>query len=154
MCINIETKCQSGLVWSLTIFIVFLANHSTFTTHIICPHIDFGCEFMFVHACVCACVSAWGVCSLIEFFSHRSVWQVALPASSVCSEQVLSWVRSCHIRLHNGPISESHILYTKLPSTFIQKRNTFQFRRFEFSVRTPSHSSKARTHSQLYAKII
>lgn len=57
--------------------------------------------------CMCTCVLPRGACSLIEFFSHRSVWQVALLASSVCSVQVLSWVRSCHIHLHKGTIPQS-----------------------------------------------
>lgn len=93
--------------------------------------------------CMCACVRVLprGACSLIEFFSHRSVWQVALLASSVCSEQVLSWVRSCHIHLHKGTISQSHFLYTKLPSTFFQKQTTFTVSPFQIHNSTPSLSS-------------
>ena len=80
------------------------------------------CVCVRVCACVrvyCMCALALGVCSLIEFFSHRSVWQVALLASSVYSVQVLSWVRSCHIHLHRGtsPQSPPTFLETPLPST-------------------------------------
>lgn len=103
MCINIASNCQSFLVLSFTIYIVFLPNHSTFTASFIHSHIDF--------VCVCVYLLPQGACSLIEFFSHRSVWQVALLASSVCSDQVLSWVRSGHIRLHKGTIS---LLYSTI----------------------------------------
>ncbi len=55
MCINIERDCQSSLVLSFTIFIIFLPNHSTFMAPFIHSHIDFVC------VCVCGCVHA-GVC--------------------------------------------------------------------------------------------
>lgn len=77
-----------------------------------------------VHACLCkcvwsvhVCVPSLGVCLLIEFFSHRSMWQVALLASSECSVQVLSWVRICHIHLHEGTMPPPPPLKTQCPPT-------------------------------------
>lgn len=81
-------------------------------------HILISCVCVCLCLCMCVYVVPRGSCSLMEFFSHRSVWQVALLASSVCSEQVLSWVRSCHIHLHKGTVSQSDFLNSKLPSTF------------------------------------
>lgn len=77
-----------------------------------------------VHACLCkcvwsvhVCVPSLGVCLLIEFFSHRSMWQVALLASSECSVQVLSWVRICHIHLHEGTMPPPPPPKTQCPPT-------------------------------------
>lgn len=81
MCINIERDCQSSPVLSFTIFIIFLPNHSTFMAPFIHSHIDFICVCGCAHVCVCVCVCKSvgvcllprGACSLMEFFSHRSV---------------------------------------------------------------------------------
>ena len=57
-----------------------------------------------VHVCVHVHVCYPRVLVCREFIRHRSVWQVALLASCVCSLQVLSWVKTCHIHLRQGTI--------------------------------------------------
>ncbi len=105
---------------------------------------------MFVQVCLCVCVLPQGACSLIEFFSHRSVWQVALLDSSVCSVQVLSWVRCCHIHLHKGTIPQPPLSLNK--TTFHLLPKTYLFQSFTIS---PSLSAACRNilHSLLCAQI-
>lgn len=104
---------------------------------------------VFVGACSsCVCALPWGACSLIEFFSHRSVWQVALLASGVCSVQVLSWVRSCHIHLHQGTIPHSPLCFNTATFHLLPKnRPLLQPQLCKFTIQPPTPLSSIQAHT-------
>ncbi len=142
MCINIERGCRSISISFFAIFIVFLANRSSFMAPFIHSHIDFVCLCW----CLCRCVCVTPGCLFANRVLQSQICVTGGPAGLQCvfSTSALLGEKLSH-PLTQGNNSSTPPSLTKLPSTPFQNHTALKVS--QFSPVSQQHASTLCTYA-------